>query len=64
MANMINLTINPLIIEASEGMGSTKLQQLFKVKIPLALPVLMSGIRNMVWNTNRNITSKIISKLA
>lgn len=45
------ITINPLIIEASEGMGSTKLQQLFKVKIPLALPVLMSGIRNMVTMT-------------
>ena len=45
------ITINHLIIEASEGMGSTKLQQLFKVKIPLALPVLMSGIRNMVTMT-------------
>ncbi|EGQ79762.1 proline/glycine betaine ABC superfamily ATP binding cassette transporter, membrane protein [Fusobacterium animalis ATCC 51191] len=45
------ITINPLIIEASEGMGSTKLQQLFKIKLPLALPVLMSGIRNMVTMT-------------
>ena len=45
------ININPLIIEASEGMGSTKLQQLFKVTLPLALPVLMSGIRNMVTMT-------------
>lgn len=45
------ITINPLIIEASEGMGSTKIQQLFKIKLPLALPVLMSGIRNMVTMT-------------
>ena len=45
------VNINSLIIEASEGMGSTKLQQLFKVKLPLALPVLMSGIRNMVTMT-------------
>ena len=45
------VNINPLIIEASEGLGSTKLQQLFKVKLPLALPVLMSGIRNMVTMT-------------
>ena len=45
------ININPLIIEASEGMGSTKLQQLFKIKLPLALPVLMSGIRNMVTMT-------------
>ena len=45
------ININPLIIETSEGMGSTKLQQLFKIKLPLALPVLMSGIRNMVTMT-------------
>ena len=45
------VNINPLIIEASEGMGSTKIQQLFKIKLPLALPVLMSGIRNMVTMT-------------
>ncbi|MHB9342549.1 ABC transporter permease/substrate-binding protein [Fusobacterium polymorphum] len=45
------VNINPLIIEASEGMGITKIQQLFKIKLPLALPVLMSGIRNMVTMT-------------
>ena len=36
------------IIEASRGMGSTNFQILFKIKLPLALPVIMSGIRNMV----------------
>lgn len=36
------------IIEAAEGMGSTKYQILFKIKLPLALPIIMSGIRNMV----------------
>lgn len=36
------------IIEASKGMGSTELQNLWKIKLPLAMPVIMSGIRNMV----------------
>lgn len=44
-------TIDPLIIEAAEGMGSTPRQILFKIKLPLALPVLMSGLRNMVTMT-------------
>ena len=43
--------INPLIIEAAEAMGSTRWQLLWKIKLPLALPVLMSGIRNMVTMT-------------
>ncbi len=32
-------------------MGSTRWQLLWKIKLPLALPVLMSGIRNMVTMT-------------
>ncbi len=44
-------TIDPLIVEAAEGMGSTPSQILFKIKLPLALPVLMSGLRNMVTMT-------------
>ena len=43
--------INPLIVEAAEAMGSTRRQLLWKIKLPLALPVLMSGIRNMVTMT-------------
>lgn len=39
--------IDPLLVEAAEGMGSTTLQTLVKIKIPLALPVIMSGIRSM-----------------
>lgn len=35
------------IIEASKGMGSTRKQILYKIKLPLAMPVIMSGIRNM-----------------
>ena len=38
-------SINSDTIEASEGIGLTKLQILTKVQIPLALPVIMAGIR-------------------
>lgn len=36
------------IIEAARGMGSTTFQILYKIQIPLAFPVILSGIRNMV----------------
>ncbi|WP_033168567.1 glycine betaine ABC transporter substrate-binding protein [Clostridium sp. KNHs205] len=37
--------INPQTIEAARGIGLTKTQILFKVQIPLALPVIMTGVR-------------------
>lgn len=37
--------INPQVIEAAEGIGMTKFQILFKVQIPMALPVIMAGVR-------------------
>jgi len=40
--------IDPTIIEAGIGMGSTQGQLLWKIKLPLALPVIMAGVRNMV----------------
>jgi osmoprotectant transport system permease protein len=43
--------VDPAIVEAAKGMGSTRRQILFKVKLPLAMPVIMSGIRNMVTMT-------------
>lgn len=39
--------INPIIIEAAQGMGSTRFQILYKIKLPLAVPIIMSGLRNM-----------------
>ena len=39
--------VEPLLVEAATGMGSTRLQVLCKVKLPLAMPVIMAGIRNM-----------------
>ena len=40
--------IDPTILEAGTGMGSTPWQLLWKIKLPLALPVIMAGVRNMV----------------
>lgn len=36
------------IIEAARGMGSTPLQILWRIQLPLAFPVILSGLRNMV----------------
>ena len=37
--------INPQTLEAAKGIGLTPFQVLAKVQIPLALPVIMAGIR-------------------
>ncbi|WP_195976271.1 ABC transporter permease [Hydrogeniiclostridium mannosilyticum] len=39
--------VSPLLIEAATGMGSTKFQVLYKIKLPLAMPIIIAGIRNM-----------------
>ncbi|MDO4280911.1 MAG: glycine betaine ABC transporter substrate-binding protein [Peptococcaceae bacterium] len=43
--------VSPAIIEAAKGMGSTRFQILYKISLPLAMPVIMSGIRSMVTMT-------------
>lgn len=43
--------VDPAIMEAAKGMGGTRMQTLVRVQLPLALPVIMSGIRNMVTMT-------------
>ncbi len=43
--------IDPAILEAAKGMGSTRFQILLRIKLPLAMPVIMSGIRGMVTMT-------------
>jgi osmoprotectant transport system permease protein len=40
--------IDPDIIEAAKGMGCTPFQVLFKIKLPLAIIVIIAGFRNMV----------------
>lgn len=40
--------VDAQIVESAIGMGSTKLQLLLRVQLPLALPVIFAGIRTMV----------------
>nr|WP_306220631.1 ABC transporter permease [Cohnella sp. WQ 127256] len=37
--------INPAVKEAAYGMGMTPLQTIWKIELPLALPVMLAGIR-------------------
>ena len=37
--------VDPAMIEAGRGMGMSERQLLFKIKLPLALPVVMGGLR-------------------
>src|SRR5271169_1365239 len=42
--------VEPAILEAAQGVGMTQRQSLLKVELPLALPVMMAGIRTAaVW---------------
>ena len=43
--------IGVITAQAAKGMGSTRMQILFRIKLPLAMPVIMSGIRSMVTMT-------------
>jgi len=38
--------VDPVLIEAGRGMGMSKRQLLFKIKLPLAMPVILAGLRN------------------
>ena len=40
--------VDPFLIQSAIGMGSTDSQLLFKVQIPLAIPVIFAGFRTMV----------------
>ena len=37
--------VDPAVVEAAQGMGMGQLQQLVRIRIPLAWPVIMAGIR-------------------
>ena len=41
-------TLDPDILEAADGMGSTPMQTLLRVKLPMAAGVILAGVRNMV----------------
>lgn len=38
-------TLDPAVVEAARGMGMTAWQRLWRVEFPLALPVILAGIR-------------------
>ncbi|MBW1744105.1 MAG: ABC transporter permease, partial [Deltaproteobacteria bacterium] len=38
--------VDPAMIEAGRGMGMSERELLFKIKLPLARPVIMAGLRN------------------
>jgi osmoprotectant transport system permease protein len=38
-------TLSPSVMEAARGAGMTDRQRLFKVELPLAMPVILAGIR-------------------
>jgi osmoprotectant transport system permease protein len=41
-------SVDPHMIEAGKGMGMTPWQILYKVELPLALPVILAGLRNSI----------------
>ena len=41
-------SLDPDILEAAKGMGSTQMQSLLRVKLPMAAGVILAGVRNMV----------------
>jgi len=45
------MNVDDAILEAAKGMGATKRQLLVGVQIPLAMPVILAGIRNMATMT-------------
>ena len=40
--------VDPALREAAKGMGMTSLQRLWQVEIPIAVPVIMAGVRTAV----------------
>ena len=41
-------SVDPSILEAAVGMGSTPAQVLMRIRLPLAFSMILSGVRNMV----------------
>ncbi|MDO6459124.1 ABC transporter permease [Granulosicoccaceae sp. 1_MG-2023] len=38
-------TVSPTVLDAARGIGLTRLQRLIRIELPLALPVILNGIR-------------------
>lgn len=37
--------VNPAVVESARGMGMTQTQQLLRIRLPLAWPLIMAGVR-------------------
>ena len=37
--------VSPAVVESAKGMGMTNVQQLVKIRLPLALPLILAGVR-------------------
>jgi osmoprotectant transport system permease protein len=42
------MNVDPALREAARGMGMTTMQRLWNVELPIALPVIINGVRNAV----------------
>lgn len=42
------MNVDPALREAARGMGLTRMQRLRQVELPIALPVIINGVRNAV----------------
>jgi osmoprotectant transport system permease protein len=40
--------VDPAAVEAGEGLGMSRMERLRRVQLPIALPVIMAGVRNAV----------------
>jgi osmoprotectant transport system permease protein len=40
--------VDPAAVEAGEGLGMSRIERLRRVQLPIALPVIMAGVRNAV----------------
>lgn len=41
-------SINPAIVESAKGMGMSDFKIMYKIKLPLAFPILLAGVRTSV----------------
>ena len=40
--------VSPRTIEAARGIGFTRFQTMFRIKLPLSIPVIMAGVRSSI----------------
>ena len=48
--------VSPALVDAARAMGMTESQTLFRVEVPVALPVILGGIRNAALQVLATVT--------